>query len=152
MLQQQIQHSVLSMQTINPSGGVFTFSQIVCGFCMRMVFSHGVQKHVDVGLRNPISRGIRARRCDQVVNAGKRATEEGVVHQAQQCRAEKGHLAPITIQVKAVYATQKSPTPSKNQAKLSNLLIYAEIQKLLKTSEYTQIKQITHYSHSKACL
>jgi len=119
---------------------------------MPVVLCHAVQKLGDVWLRNPRSRDIWARRCDQIVNAGKRTTEEGVVHQAQQCRAEKGHLAPITIQVKAVYATQKSPTPSKNQAKLSNLLIYAEIQKLLKTSEYTQIKQITHYSHSKACL
>ena len=92
------------MPTINPSGGVFTFSQVVCGFCMRMVrvLRHAVQKLVDVGLRNPSSRGIQARCCDQIVNAGKRATEEGVVHQAQKCRAEKGHIAQRAIVVEPV--------------------------------------------------
>ena len=69
---------------------------------MRMVLGHRVQKLVDVGLRNPSSRGIRARCCDQVVNAGKRATEEDVVHQAQKRRAEKGRIAQRAILVEPV--------------------------------------------------
>ena len=75
---------------------------------MCMVLGHAVQKFVDVCLRNPSSRGILARRCDQVVNAGKRATEEGVVHQAQKRWAEnlKGHnalrITPRAILVKSV--------------------------------------------------
>jgi len=69
-----------------------------------MVLGHGVQKLVDVGLRNPSSRGIRARCCDQVVNAGKRATEEGVVHQSKKFRAEQVLLSPLTILIEPVYA------------------------------------------------
>ena len=69
---------------------------------MRMVLGHAVQKHVDVGLRNPSSRGIQARRGAQVINAGKRAMEEGVVHQAQKRRMEKGRITPRAILVESV--------------------------------------------------
>ena len=69
---------------------------------MPVVLGHQFVKAIDICLRNSI---VSARRCcTHVINAGKRTTEEGVVHQSKKFRAEQVLLSPLTILIEPVYA------------------------------------------------
>ena len=112
-----------------------------------MVLVHQFVKVIDCFLRNPIAR----RCCSQVLNARKRTTEEGMVYHAQKFRAEQVLISPHTLLVEPVICMIEITKPVQKSITNLNISNYAEIHKLRNSSEYKQIKQITYYSHCKAC-